>query len=504
MTSNDFGVSPVGDDAASAVVERIGDPVFGFDEDWQLSYANDRAVSLFDTNGEEATRDAIVGSQIDDLSAVSGTSLHEQLRRAKESGEQQDFEEYVAPLEAWMSGTIHPSSDGLSVYVREVMQDRHRRAELDSRVTVMEEIYEVMSDRSKPLDERIKTLLDIGSVELDIEYGALSEIRDEEYNIEALRAPDLPVEEGDTLPLDGVFCERTVENRETLVIADVTKDAPELTDRLVHQALGLTCYVGTPITVDGEIHGSFCFCDTESRDRAFADWEVTLVDLIGRWISYTLERRKVEDRLQHQNDRLEQFASLVSHDLRNPLNVAAGHLEIAKEQYDDEVHEEIEHSLERMRTIISDILMMARQGDPVDEYDRIELPAVGESAWSTVDTKAATLETEEGVVYGDETRLKRLLENLYRNAIEHGGTDVTISVGPLEGQEGFCVEDDGSGIPEEKHEQVLEFGYTTETEGTGFGLTIVQQIAEAHGWSFTVTSSDDGGARFEFDAANSS
>ena len=79
--------------------------------------------------------------------------------------------------------------------------------------------------------------------------------------------------------------------------------------------------------------------------------------------------------------------------------------------------------------------------------------------------------------------------------MEHGGEDVTVRIGELDG--GFSVEDDGPGIPPEDREQIFDAGYSTTRDGTGFGLSIVQEIIEAHGWTVAVTEGADGGARFE-------
>ena len=92
-------------------------------------------------------------------------------------------------------------------------------------------------------------------------------------------------------------------------------------------------------------------------------------------------------------------------------------------------------------------------------------------------------------------RLGRLLENLFRNALEHGGTDVTVTVRLLE--DGLAVEDDGPGVPESERERLFDAGYSTTERGTGFGLRIVRQIADEHGWDVTVGESATGGARFE-------
>jgi signal transduction histidine kinase len=89
------------------------------------------------------------------------------------------------------------------------------------------------------------------------------------------------------------------------------------------------------------------------------------------------------------------------------------------------------------------------------------------------------------------------VENLYRNSVEHGSTDVTVTVGELDDGSGLYVEDDGPGIDPDDREAVFEAGYSTDSEGTGFGLSIVEEVAEAHGWTVTVTDGADGGARFE-------
>jgi signal transduction histidine kinase len=114
----------------------------------------------------------------------------------------------------------------------------------------------------------------------------------------------------------------------------------------------------------------------------------------------------------------------------------------------------------------------------------------------SVDTGRATLEidTSRGVE-ADQSRLRQLLENLCHNAVEHGGEDVTVSVGTVD--DGFYVADTVPGIPESDRKKVFESGYSTGEDGTGFGLRIVEEVVDAHGWDIRVTDSDQGGARFE-------
>jgi PAS domain S-box-containing protein len=213
------------------------------------------------------------------------------------------------------------------------------------------------------------------------------------------------------------------------------------------------------------------------------------------------DRKARERRLQRQNERLEEFANVVSHDLRNPLNVAAGYLELVREDYDDDRLDRLADAHERMATIVEDVLALAREGEHVEDPEPVAIGDVARQAWGTVGRSAATLgATGDPEFLADGVRLQRLLENLFRNALEHAGPTVTVTVGAIEqpGETGFFVEDDGPGIPEDERESVFESGFSTASGGTGLGLAIVRRIADAHGWGVTVTESDTGGARFEF------
>lgn len=200
--------------------------------------------------------------------------------------------------------------------------------------------------------------------------------------------------------------------------------------------------------------------------------------------------------LEQEKKRLEEFTSIVSHDLRNPLNVATGRVELARDECDSEQLGYAEEALDRMEELIDDLLRLAKRGGHIDEVVPIDLESIVKNCWQNVETNDATLVTEaEQTIRADQSRVSQLFENLFRNAVEHGGPDVTITVGELES--GFYVEDNGSGIPVADRADVFTAGYSTSTEGTGFGLSIVRQIAEAHGWTIRVSDGSENGARFE-------
>ncbi|MFC7186340.1 GAF domain-containing protein [Halorubrum yunnanense] len=245
----------------------------------------------------------------------------------------------------------------------------------------------------------------------------------------------------------------------------------------------------------------------------------------------TAQLRDRDAALQREIDRLEKFAGLVSHDLRSPLTVAVGRLELVRELVDDPAAidelDQIGEAHDRMSQLIDDLLALARQGQTVDEPESVDLAEAAVRAWGTVDTAGATLDAPDGsvAVDADPERLRTLLENLFANSVEHGPTggraepddsvepdstgsraepddsvepgatepDVTVTVGAL--SDGFYVADDGGGFDVDP-EEALEYGTSSDPHGSGFGLAIAREIATAHGWAISIDDVD--GARFEF------
>jgi len=345
------------------------------------------------------------------------------------------------------------------------------------------------------------------------------------------------------------------------------------------------------VTIPLGDHGVLGFGATGEPLNEFG---VDLADVLAANVETTLSRmtheealRARERELARQNERLEEFAGIVSHDIRNPLSVAKGYL--PQTDVDEEIRTEISRSLDRMGHLTEELLTLARKGQIVGETAPVAVRSAARTAWQSVSTDDAVLEVAvtDDIVDADRERLVELLENLFRNAVEHGSTSpdsqarqdsvehgstnsrsqtddpvehgstspdsqarqdavehsstspashtqqdsvehgsansrsqtddpvehgsatdqpatgepsVTVTVGTTE--TGFYVEDDGPGIPDDEKVRVFDQGFTTDTDGTGFGLYIVQALAEAHGWSVSVADAErETGARFEIDTS---
>ena len=242
-----------------------------------------------------------------------------------------------------------------------------------------------------------------------------------------------------------------------------------------------------------------------ARTHADSDRTPALVHRISNAVA---SARAVAE-AERQRDRLERLVHGISHDLRNPLNVAQGRLELARNESDPDHVDAAASAVDRTLELISDLLTLAKQGEKPGELEPVELSALADECWANVASGDATLVVDtDRRILADRGRLKRLLENLFRNAVDHGADDVTVVVGDISPMytttragavlpSGFFVADDGPGIPAEERERVFEVGYTTDANGTGFGLNIVSEVASAHGWEIDVSESSRGGARFK-------
>ncbi len=483
------------------VLDRMADGVFALDTDWQITYANDQARSILRAAIDDA---ALAGGEtIEGLvlwEAVSGavnTEFYDRYHEAMRTQTLVSFESYYEPLETYFDVHVFPSESGLSVHLRDITERRELERRRTENLEVLQQLSAVSSDPGRSFDQQVKKLLRLGREYLDVPNGFLTWIEDGTQHIETGVVTHPQLQAGEACPLEEAYCKRTIDVDGTLTVTD--PEAEDWADDPAYDRFGLGTYIGRRIEVEGELYGTVCFADTATRDEPFPDAQRTFVELVTRWIAYELERERSSDRLERERDRLEKVVNVISHDLRNPLNTAAARATLLAEETDSEHLEPIDRSLSRMESLIEDLLTFARHDVRIDPTGGLSLEALARDAWTTTGTADAALTTRvDGLlVSADESQLRRLLENLFRNAVEHAGDDVAVTIGALEDREGFFIADDGPGIPEEDREQVFETGYTTSESGTGFGLGIVGEIAAAHGWTVAVTDGADGGARFE-------
>jgi signal transduction histidine kinase len=263
-----------------------------------------------------------------------------------------------------------------------------------------------------------------------------------------------------------------------------------------------------PPDVDGPTGDSTI--EQVGTDRYFKVKSTTAQVPTGEAGGRIISLREVTE-LKRTNKRLDQFAAMVSHDLRTPLNNAAIQTDRLADERSDGRIGSIKAELDRMEAIIDDMLRLARAGEDIEATEACSLRELVQEVFETVQTDGAKLDCRVGdaTVEADPVRLFQLLENLFRNALDHNDTPLTVRVGTVgasgdgadpDVRAGFFIEDDGEGLSDSDRDEIFEHGYTTRRDGNGYGLSIVRSIVEAHGWEIHVTDGADGGARFEITA----
>jgi signal transduction histidine kinase/PAS domain-containing protein len=514
------GADAVGADALLAAVPGIGAVVTSTGEIRRWN------ADVSDLLGSEA------GTRGTDVTALAAPPARDRLAEALALAAETGRHVVEAPVETpagerldyeW---TLTRLDDGrLAVVALDVSEWATAAAELRATETSLAALYETLSDRDLTFEDRLQRVLELGCDRFGVDYGFLTRITGDTQRVVASAGSHPSLQPNEQCPLSEAYCRKTIRGEGLLGVHDAAADG--WVDDPAYDAFGLGCYLGGKVLVDGDLYGTLCFADDDAREAAFTDVERTFVELLTRWVSYELEQRAAREELERQNERLSEFASIVSHDIRSPLNVASGKLQLARETGETSHLAGAEAALGRMESLVTDLLDLARQGSVIESVEEVELGAVVEAAWASVATDGAELVVEaDGVVEADDERLKQLLENLFRNSVEHGSTGsggrnhsdgrqsaddgrtesrdgvehgatdtLTVTVGISD--RGFYIADTGPGIPPDERETVLERGHST-NDGTGLGLAIVQAIAEAHGWAVTVDEGDDGGARFEF------
>jgi len=458
------------------MLDRITDGYISVDEELRITYVNESAAEFI-----QRPREELVGERYRDVqSPEAGEGFLPAFETALETQEVRTVEARsgVRP-DQWLEARIFPSESGLSVYFRGVTGRKERERELERERERFSALFEAFPEPTFAYEY----------VDGEPIIREVNDAFEETFGYDAETAVGAHVDDL-VVPPDRLSEAETIDERVR---------AGEHVDREVVRQ-----------TAAGERHFHL------------RNIPLSLADGIDGFAVYAdiHERKRREQRLERKNERLNQFVSIVSHDLRNPLNVASARLTLAREDCDSEHLEVVESAHDRIGTIIEDTLTLARQGESVDEMAVVHLPTLARGGWDAVRTGEATLEVPTDLsIRADADRLRHVFENLFRNSVEHGsptppsqpedeaaGSDeattvsgdepVTVTVGALDGEPGFYVADDGVGLPDDCDE-LFEAGVSTRQDGTGFGLTIVRDVAEAHGWEVAATDSETGGARFE-------
>jgi PAS domain S-box-containing protein len=325
-------------------------------------------------------------------------------------------------------------------------------------------------------------------------------------------------------PDAGFGVARVLRTGEPQLLREVTEDVLRAVSRDDEQyeilrSLGFCSALVVPLPVGDRIIGAITLIAAESGRRYGSD-ELSTAELLAQRAALSVEKARLYRASREATQARDEMLSIVSHDLRNPLNtilLSAGHLlEIgaASDEQSRDVHLQIiRRQAKQMNRLIEDLLDVARvEAGRLPLSERREDPALlvadaCESLSPLASQKGVHLEGQapDGLpqVCADRHRVLQLFGNLVGNAIRHTEPGGTVRVSAE--QDGdtirFAVTDTGSGIAAADMPHLFERFYqasTTGRGGAGLGLAIARGIVEAHGGRIAVESRLGHGSVFHF------
>jgi PAS domain S-box-containing protein len=498
-----------------AVIEKTDHAVFVKNTDGEYELANEAAAEGLDTTVEKMlgqTDVALVGEsegeriREHDLEVIEDAEPVQYTRRLRTGDGEQVYRNEKYPLwgpDGEIEGLIGVSTD---------------RTGAERRERTLRELNAVATEMSgyESREAVCRRTVEAAEATLSLTNSCVSLAEDGRL-VPVAHSRELSAEHVTTMATDEGVLGRSYADGETVITRDTVAgpDAAAGSETPVDSDAATTTF-RSAVTVPLGDHGVF---QTVAEPPGFFDeQDAELVEILASHARAALDRLDREAALAERNERLEEFASVVSHDLRNPLSVATGRLELARRAYEAEntpggegasggdgeteptVDDHLAYvadGLDRIDQLIDDLLELTRgTTEPVDP-EPVSLAAVAKQGWGTVSNDDATLDViGDATVRADASRLRQLFENLFRNAVEHGGKDVAVEVRLRDDGSGetlaFAVVDNGPGIPASDRETVFDSGYSTSSDGTGLGLAIVRRVAVDHGWTVTAEERDTG------------
>ncbi len=375
-------------------------------------------------------------------------------------------------------------------------------------------LYEITTHGELKLPEQFRKALALGSKTLGTKINVLSHIENDKFTVEYGVFPPNTIHEGDVFDLDETYCDITVKKDDVLSINEMKTD--EHKAHLCYKKFKLESYIGVPVKIFGELHGTLAFMAPDPHRPEFNDSDRDFVRLMGKWMSVSLEREQIEKMKS-------EFVSVASHQLRTPLTGIkwfaelmlkgkAGKLSADQKDFLEQIYS----SNDRMIKLVEDLLNVSRidtgskfeikkaPKDVIEIINSLTSDLVGLAHQHEVQIQKSANVPTEFVLPIDADKIRQVFQNLLSNAVKYSkkGGKVMVDFKNSEGKVLITVQDTGLGIPQKQQSRMFEKFFradnvqTAETDGTGLGLYIAKAIVEGHGGKIWFESKENIGTTF--------
>ena len=486
-------------------VARTGKPLRTHD-----AYKDPRFSAEWDMLTGYRTRSILAAPMKNHLGKTIGVV---QVLNKKKGDFTEDDADILAALATQAAVSIDNSRLFLSVTQKNV-QLLDTKEQLEQRVRDLKMLFDLEQAmaRSVALDELLMAVLGEAMRACEARMGAVA-LRDPEARTGALYIIDERARKMKRVPFpdDTGLIGWAIRNNEVLVTSDAEND-PRRDDALDERVGGGRARTAIAVPLEGENGapmGAFAIYNKRGG-RAFSEDDRELFQLIAANAS-TAFRLQLSREAREREERLTTIGRLLSsviHDLKTPLTVISGYVQLMQSSNDPQQRERYAELILRQFDLIGamqrEVLEFARGEKSVlvrkvylqkffeDVREQLEADLARRGVELVVDVQ------ERGTARFDEGKMLRVVHNLARNAAEAMGTGggkfvIKVTRDKNDGALVVSFSDTGPGIPKEiEHRLFQSFVTSGKKGGTGLGLAIVKKIAEEHGGTITVQSSSRG------------
>ncbi|TMT86715.1 GAF domain-containing protein [Haloterrigena sp. H1] len=358
-----------------------------------------------------------------------------------------------------------------------------------------------LMDRELPATTIAEQAMEIGASYLGLENGHLTNIATETDHWEIIASTDpsdgsFPV--GRVADLQTTFCRHTFQRDGPLELHDIRSQGWE--DDIAFETHELGCYLGVPITVDGDQYGTLCFVSESARAEPFSETERQFVELLVRMVECKLERQQYDFAYTRGNKLIDLFSRILRHNLRNNMTVVRGRIEMLTDQLEDPRFDQ-----EDLTAPIDELLTLTEKAREVDTVVRTEFGMENISMVSLLRNAIAELEDTypaatfsldapaDATVFALPT-IETALYELLENAAKHAGDDPTCIASVKTETERILItiSDDGPGLSDQERRVFQNAEETPLVHGSGLGLWMVDWIIRSHSGTVEVSVTERG------------
>lgn len=459
---------------------------------------------------------------ITDIFIYKGKLIDEELKKATH-----DNETTFSLISFLMSITLLLVFFNIFI-VRRTSRTEDALMEQGERIRSMYEVTAMTGSQEEQLTEMLK----LGCRFLKMNVGKICQISEEKNTnkvIKVFSETKGSLKDGAVFPLNETFCQFVYPSIEPIAINNIGQS--KYKDSESYLINKVEAYIAAPIWIKGKKYGTVAFLSTNARVDDFTATDKDIVNLIGSWISVTLERgfseinlRRAMESAEAANKSKSKFLANMSHELRTPLNAIIGYSDLLSEEmaeYAQSRHlvdvERISFSGHHLLSLINNILDIAKIESGKMEIFKEELEIIDlceemriifePLSMKNSNTFNINVSNNLGIVNLDKTKVKQILINLLSNAnkFTKNGT-LILDVDKTEQNDTqwlkIVITDTGIGMSEEQLDKIfMEFDQgdvstASQYGGTGLGLPICRYMCQLLGGEIAVQSELGAGSRF--------